>query len=138
VSLRELVPGPYFRVLIDDDARVVRIVRTELGFPSLSAIEDTFAEMELALAGVRGAWSLLIDAREGPMRNDPAFEETLAKVRGRIVSRFARTAVLVKSAVGKLQVARYAREDRMSPVVFTDEAEALAHLAAGGARAETR
>ena len=82
-----------------------------------------------AIVGVPPTWSLLIDSREGPARNDPAFEELLARVRGPIVSRFARSAVLVQSAVGRLQVARYAREDRASPGVFTDEAAALAYLA---------
>ncbi len=70
--------------------------------------------------------------REGPLRNDSAFEVTLSRARGAIVARFARSAVLVKSAVGRLQMERYAREDkRQAPLVFGEEAEAIAYLAKG-------
>ena len=126
--MRALLNGDYFDVLADDDARMVRLVRSPKGFPSHQVIEDTFAQIEQAIASVPPGWALLIDTREGPLRNDPQFEELLGRARGRIVYRFARTAVLVQSAIGRLQVARYAREDRRSPSVFTDEAAAIAYL----------
>jgi hypothetical protein len=53
--------------------------------------------------------ALLIDARDAPARNDAEFEETFARARRPILAQFGRVAVLVRSAVGKLQVTRYAR-----------------------------
>lgn len=129
MAARELLSAdPYFRVLADDATRVVRLVRSPKTFPSLEAITETFAAVERVLVGVPLDWALLIDVREGPLRNDPQFEDFLGRARGAIVSRFARVCVLVKSAVGRLQVERYAREDRRSPRVFRDEADAIAHL----------
>ena len=70
-----------------------------------------------------------MDSRAAPIRNDDGFEEILSRARARIVARFRCTAVLVASDLGKLQVARYGREDARSPPVFRDEAEALAYIA---------
>jgi hypothetical protein len=118
----------YFHVFADDATRIIRLVRTPKSFPSAEAIQHTFAAVQRSLIGVPPDWSLLIDVRDGPLRNDPEFEDFLGRVRGAIVARFAQTGVLVKSAVGRLQVERYAREDHRSPQVFRDEADAVAHL----------
>lgn len=127
---RHLHENDYFCVLAEDDARLVRLVRSVTPFPSIDAIEQTFAAVDRAIASIPPDWALLIDSRDGPMRNDPVFEDILARARGGIIGRFARVAVLVRSAIGKLQVVRYAREDRKPPGVFDDEAGALAFLAA--------
>jgi hypothetical protein len=118
----------YFRVLADDDARRVRLVRSEKEFASPELIEAAFGAVERALVGIAADWALLIDAREGPRRNPPEFEEPLRRVRVRIVSRFARAAVLVKSAVGMLEFLRHAPKERGTPRLFGDEQEALAYL----------
>jgi hypothetical protein len=128
MTTREILADEYFRVVADDRARVVWLIRSTTAFPSLESIEQSFARVSHAVSTTAPEWSLLIDSREGPLRNDPAFEEILARARGRIVDRYARVAVLVKSAVGKLQVARYAREDHKSPRVFDDEDAALTYL----------
>jgi hypothetical protein len=132
----EILTNDYFRVVTDDRARIVWLIRTTLAFPSMEVLETTFADVSRGINVVPVEWGLLIDSREGPLRNDPAFEQILARARGQIVDRFARVAVLVKSAIGKLQVARYAREDHTSPRVFDDEEQALAYLIAprGGSK----
>lgn len=132
VAPRELHDNDYFRVLADDTARLVRLVRSVTPFASIEDIEQTFAAVDRAITSIPPDWALLIDSRDGPMRNDPVFEDILARARGRIIGRFARVAVLVRSAIGKLQVGRYSRDDRRPPTVFDDEAEALAFLAARG------
>jgi hypothetical protein len=125
---REILRNAYFLVLADDAACIVHLVRTAEGFPTLQSIEATYEAVAHSLIGIRRHWALLIDTRAGPLRNDRAFEVILARSRARIIDRFGRSAVLVASAVGVLQVSRYAREDRRSPRVFSDEAEALAFL----------
>ena len=106
---RDLYANDYFHLIADDDAHVVHLVRTPLPFTEVEAIEQAFAGIERAATNIPHDWALLIDARKGPLRNDAPFEQALARVRGRIVARFARVAVLVHSAIGKLQVSRYAR-----------------------------
>ena len=130
MATRELMTSDYFRAIADDGSHVVRLVRTATSYPTVETIEQTFAAINGAVAGLGRDWALLIDSRDGPLRNDPAFEELLGRVQGRNVQRFASAAVLVKSAVGRLQVERYAREDRGSPRVFGDEREAITYLTA--------
>jgi hypothetical protein len=136
--MRELFTDAHFTVLADDGAKVVHLVRSVAPFPSPAAIEDTFARVAQSMLGLPSDWALLVDSRRAPMRNDPEFEERLATARARIVARFSRVAVLVSSALGKLQVARYGREDQSSPRVFDDEAAARAFLASRPARPSRR
>ena len=99
------------------------------------SIEDVRALHErvadAALSVPRNGLSLLFDLREAPARNDEAFEREIMRAIQTFMPRFVRHAVLVKSAVGRLQTQRLARErgDR-SPPMFTDEAEALRYLGA--------
>jgi len=127
---RQLHEDRYFRVVADDEARVVRLVRSPTAFPSLEAVERSFEAVAFSMITLRRGWGLLVDTRSAPMRNDAGFEEILSRARARIVGRFGCAAILVTSDMGKLQVARYGREDPRSPRVFSDEAEALAHIAA--------
>ena len=70
------------------------------------------------------------DLRDGPMRSDPEFENRSRTQQLRTLAGFARVAVLVRTAVGKLQVSRARRESGHSTEgIFHDEAEALAYLA---------
>jgi hypothetical protein len=125
---RQLHEDSYFRVTADDEGRVVRLVRSARPFPTLEAVERSFEAVAFSMITIRHGWALLVDSRAAPIRNDAGFEEILARARARIVARFGCAAVLVASDLGKLQVARYGREDSRSPRVFGDEAEALAYL----------
>lgn len=78
--------------------------------------------------GEMSAFRLLIDLRQSVGRNDPEFEQRLVERRRELFRRFGRTAVLVRSAIGRLQVQRHIDEDGFSGVVavFSSEPEALA------------
>ena len=52
-----------------------------------------------------------MDSRLAPGRNDVLFERIQTEFRERLFGSFRRTAVVVKSEVGRLQVARYGSED---------------------------
>lgn len=71
------------------------------------------------------SWSVVVDMRQAPSRNDPAFEAAMHGLRAAIEARFARTAVLLATQVGMLQVNRLTREDGAKSFATTDELAAL-------------
>lgn len=71
--------------------------------------------------------SLVVDTREAPPRNDPAFEQAFAPLRARMLKGFRRVAVVVGTPVGRLQVERHAREDHAPVRAFATDVDALAY-----------
>lgn len=79
----------------------------------------------------RKTLGLLMDMREGPLRNDPAYEQRLQRAVVRLVAGFRRVALLMQTSVGVLQAGRLRRENgqlAVPPVPFRSEAEARAYL----------
>jgi hypothetical protein len=110
----------HYVLFVDPDCRVVVAQRTATPFSVLSEIESSFCQIEGALAGVeRSSYGLLVDTRSGPSRNDGTFEVELSKHRGKLLFGFARNVALTASAVGQLQVQRYAKTD--GRVVFATD-----------------
>lgn len=133
-----LVTTPHFVVTRESGREIVRVTRTDVPFASLDELETTFQPLQLALDGIgRKRHALLIDTRAAPLRTDPEFERAFEPHRVRLLSGFARVAVLVRSAVGKLQVQRHSRDDGLAVAVFDDEAEAEAWLAGVHPRARS-
>lgn len=81
------------------------------------------------------ACGLLFDVRAVVGRNDDAFEAASLSARRRFIARFGRTAVLVRTLVGRLQGERLAREDQSDArvLVTTDLDDAIAFLRAWAA-----
>ncbi|MRG92284.1 hypothetical protein [Polyangium spumosum] len=75
---------------------------------------------------------MLLDTRDAPMVLDDATMEPIRPLLNEVLMGFARHAILVKTAVGKLQATRRSREEanhRSATVtVFDDEAAALVFL----------
>jgi hypothetical protein len=137
-----LLTTPHWILEIDRDRAIVRVRRTAEPIASLDAFRTHIPAIRAALAGVDGArHGLLVDLRDGPMRSDPAFESAVRTLREEVFYGFARRATLVRTAVGRLQVTRVARESPApagSTAVFMDEAEALAWLAQTARRSPAR
>jgi hypothetical protein len=114
----------HYTLAVDPTCRLCFAQRTVAPFEQASQIEACFATIELLLAEVpRGRYALLVDARSGPGRNDPAFEAGVAQHRGRLLLGFAKNAALATTAAGRLQIQRYAKVD--GRLVFaTDSLEA--------------
>jgi hypothetical protein len=126
---RTLVDSAYFVLTVDEPLGVARLERTAAAFPDGEALRIAALEVEQATAKLRRGMGLFIDARDAPARNDAEFEQQFMRARRPILACFTRVAVLVRSAVGKLQVARYGREDGVqSQLVFEDDAEAMEFL----------
>lgn len=130
VSTIELHACPHFIVLYDGMAKVVTLTRTPTPFAALSDVDPCLTKVNMSLVNLpRAECAILIDTRNGPVRNDPGFEDVFAPHRKRILEGFGRAAVLVRTATGRLQAQRYTRDDRLEEVrVFDNEKAALAHI----------
>jgi len=124
-----IVANDFIQVTIDSRAKLVRFARTAQRSDDFEEVVRAFALAITQLKSVdRPRFRLLVDLRASPGRNSPEFENAMAKQRQELLRDFAASAVLVQTAIGKLQVARIGRTDPLEPPVFTDEAAALRWL----------
>jgi hypothetical protein len=127
-----IVQNEYVIVEHDPARSLLHFARTKRPYPLTAAfieaiqpVIDVFDQLS------RAQHKLLIDMREAPLRNDEGFESFAAPSLDRVFGGFAKTAILVRTAVGELQFSRLRREGKMSAlesIVFRDEAAALAYL----------
>lgn len=114
---------------INVSGELVRCHRTTRPYETAAQIDDAYGRVQAAYTEIdRPRAVLLVDLRDARGRNDPAFEKRLAAHRKAQLTGFRRAAVLVRSAVGKMQVERLMREDGLDLPVFHDEAAALRYL----------
>ena len=123
-----LLKTPYGTLTWDATHSIAWYTRTSLGYASLEEIERESIEIERALQRA-GKIRLLVDLRAATPRNDPEFEQAIVKFRRKLFGGGQQVAVLVRTAMGALQVKRHVREDGFAVEVFTNESTALAHLA---------
>jgi hypothetical protein len=124
-----LLDTPELVITVNRARALVRIDRSPVPYESTAAYDAMVERMTRALASLdRKRYVVLIDIRRGPLRSGPDFEQSALRFRHAATHEFARAAVLVQSQIGKLQLARHAKEQAGGPVIFTDEREALAHL----------
>lgn len=128
---RESFRNDYFVMTLEHGGALVRIVRTATPYPSLDALRHSNEALCTALDDVgREGRSILSDLRLGPGRNDPEFEAIMRPIYPRIQAGFRRSGILVRTAVGGLQIRRLSREARRVPIVSEDEAALLSYLLA--------
>jgi hypothetical protein len=128
--VREIYQSAHFLITLDDEHRLIRRQRTELGYESIAEVETAYrAVLEAAEHLHRPDHLLLADMRQAPPRNDPTFERAVALYYDRLYAGFRKISALVKTEAGRLQIIRL-----MSPSVaprmrvFTNEQAALDHL----------
>ena len=128
-GFKRLESTPHLDFGVDERRRLLLLVRHNT--PDATAVE-----LERALRGIQAllefpvGWSILMDVRATVGRSDPEFERDAERFREYMLEHFERVAVLVRSAVGKLQVQRFA-DPHARMLVFRDLDEALAWLDAG-------
>jgi hypothetical protein len=127
---RALYEDRFIAVTLDDGQGLVRYVRTRERYPSLEVMRGSNAATAKAAELLpRGTLKLLLDLRDAPPRNDDDFEKEAGRALNAFLPSFKAHAILMRTAVGRLQAQRMARAERGdSPSVFTAEADALAHL----------
>jgi hypothetical protein len=123
-----LLDYDHFKLEYDEARQIVVIRRSARPFESVSEIPKVFENLIAAVRPYRNK-PALSDLRQARGNNDPQVEAALNPMVTKLNSLFPVFAVLVQTAAGKLQLQRLARERGESPVVFTDEAAALAYLA---------
>lgn len=95
----------------DGEARVVWLQRTALPFGSIDEVTSANEQVVKRFSPYHRRWGLVVDMSQAGSRNDPAFEEAMRGLRAAVAESFARTAVLLGTQVGVLQVKRLTRED---------------------------
>jgi len=116
-------------VTLDDAVGILRRTRSAERFGTVADLEAEYAGLLRAMSSIeRARHAQLIDTRDAPPRNDPAFEAAVARHHAALYQGFCASAVLVQSAVGKLHVRRMLGSSGVEARVFTDEQEALHHL----------
>ena len=117
---------------MDPQSPLVRMVRSEVPFSSIEALERSVGEMIRTLDGIgRDKRVLMNDLRAISGRNDSTFEARMKSLRPRLYGGFVRVGILVRSSVGALQIKRMVQEDGMDRMVMTDEAELIEYLVQG-------
>jgi len=128
---------PYFLVSVESSGLIVIAHRKDATYPDIASMTRDMEAVGAALDSIgRDRKKLLVDLRDGPRRNDPAFEEAMRRLRPRIFKGFRGAAVVVKTAVGALQVKRHLREDGFGAEVFHEEPEAMEYLRGQSVRGE--
>jgi hypothetical protein len=128
-AVRELYTDSFSLVTWDERANIVRWTRTSTRFPSVKDAIDSYLALRAAVQpAIAARASLLVDIRMAPLRNDPEFDQIAKQYIDPLTARFAKVAVLVSTAVGKLQLNRIKRERSLQIEVFDDEALALAFV----------
>jgi hypothetical protein len=126
--VRTLYTDDWVSLLLDESG-VLRYVRTETPYLSNAQMAAIHAKLaRLCDSAGRDRHPLLVDMRRAPLNNDPAFEKVAERARALLIRDFTRLAVLVRTAVGSLQVKRHLREDGLPFPVLSSEAQALDYL----------
>ena len=112
---------------------LVRYTRTDVPF-DVATLEAAFDTVRAALATLdRPGCALLVDMRRVPLHGNEALEKALREKVDRYLAGFPRRAILVRTAVGVLQVNRLTQQGPHATdgqAIFRDEGEALAWLLA--------
>ena len=128
-SLVELVRSRHYLVRVDDVCKLVVARRSCERFETRVEIEGCFDQLAAALAHLeRKDYKLLVDVRQDPARNDPEFESTIRTHRQKLLCGFSCNAALAATAVGRLQIQRYAQSDRREVFATDQPSEAFRHL----------
>jgi hypothetical protein len=123
--IQTLHQDAWFRLEREPRDDVYRLARSAQPFADLAACEEAYRRAEAALGSPGPSAKLLLDVRDAPPRNDPDFERVVVQRRDPIFARFGRVAVLVRTAVGLLQIQRLNKDAGPNVRAFDDEDKAF-------------
>jgi sulfite reductase (NADPH) flavoprotein alpha-component len=130
-NVRRLHDSEFWLLEEFPEQRIAVLHRTPLPASSLAALAADNDALLAALRDDHRDFGLVVDTREAPLRNDKAFEQTMAKLRIELTSHFQRAAVLLDSPLGELQATRLERDEGRNTFV-TRSVSAAFRFAAGG------
>lgn len=109
---------------------VVELVRTREAYASAAELRSYWSDCYERVRTVPpGKFSIVTDLRQPPGRNDEEFERLMGELRRPFYERFKRQAIVVKTWVGRIQVARHTDGDRLPTAIFHGMKEALTWFA---------
>src|SRR5688500_14060214 len=135
VTLRLTLETVLFTVAIDPDRLGGCVERSAAPSDTEAVLDADVAVIDRELSahiGARSRWGVVFDVRRAPSRSDPRLEAMLRPRGERLFAAFARWAVVVRTAAGRLQLRRVVESHGGSRTVFDDLDEALT-WAAGAA-----
>jgi hypothetical protein len=128
-ALVDLCTLDHYHLRLDRKCRLLYAKRTTAPFECIGDIRRCFSQIEAKLADIpRGHYALLVDTRVGPSRNDRGFELVLEEERGKLLFGFAKNGALAATAVGRLQIQRFAKKDGREVLASDDPAEIFQYL----------
>jgi sulfite reductase (NADPH) flavoprotein alpha-component len=128
---RTVLSTTYWTMEEDEDNHVVIICRTPTAVQTLADLVSQNEEVIRRFRPEHAAWGVVVDMRQAPRRNDPAFENAMGRLRLESSRRFARLAVLLESEEGVLQVNRLRRADERDKSFATKSETAAIKFAMG-------
>jgi hypothetical protein len=123
-----LLTTEFTTIEFDPVRGIVRYTRSGEPYRSVEEIHEEADRIAGALAPMESGQRMLVDVRSVAPRNDPDFETAIVELRHKLFKGTSRVAVLVRTAVGALQLQRHMREDGVAANIFDSETQALAYL----------
>lgn len=115
----------FYEVELRPQGAIVR--RTTRRYAHVSELASSFAVLDEQFRALKpSASALLVDLRAAVGRNDAAFETALAPLRRELLRKFERSALLVRTTIGRMQLERYLAADGIRARVFSNEDAAMA------------
>jgi hypothetical protein len=126
---KEIYRDDFISVVLEQGGKLVRLVRSAEPFPDIGALQTSYGNVIAAAKPYLTVETCVLnDQRLAPGRNDAAFEEAMGQIRRQLYPLFRKRAVLVQFSVGKLQLQRLQKEDKLERLVSQDEAALLRYL----------
>lgn len=126
--MTELLRNEYVIMTREHNDQIIRMKRTKqpITVEAFASFGDIFQQL-FTPAELRGL-RLLVDSREAPLSRDPEVERQTSELMVHFDRLIYRRAILIKTAVGRLQSTRINRERGTNNLAFEDEAEAIQYL----------
>lgn len=123
--MKRLHESGYLTLDEDQARRVLVLTRLNKEDRQLDELDRAFRDVFALYQEQHAGYGLVLDMRFVVGVNDDAWEARTAELRRQLRTRFVRTVVVVRTAVGALQVERLARNEGWGALVATDLDEAV-------------
>jgi sulfite reductase alpha subunit-like flavoprotein/cytochrome b involved in lipid metabolism len=130
-AAKRLHSGTYWTLEVDAQRNLAVLQRTPVALASLAELRAENEQVLSCLTQAHRDYGLVVDTRRAPLRNDVAFEDAMAALRHGLTAHFRRTAVLLETNIGELQVSRLERDERRHALATRSESTAFKFVLGG-------
>ncbi len=129
---RRVHTGKYWTLDFCPDSKLAFLHRSPWPVETLSQLRDENNRLLDHLNTDTASYGLIVDTRYAPPRNDESFETAMSELRTGLVGHFRRTAVLLATPLGELQVSRLGRNEGHDNLLATQSESNALNFARGG------